>query len=89
MYNTHVLHTFYILHTSPQSPEINPIEHLWTEKIGKRLKNSKMYLTSKNVLKQKILEVWNSIQSTTTKLVPSIQHRLKLIIEAKRDPIKY
>lgn len=48
-----------------------------------------MYITSKNVLKQKILEVWNSIQSTTTKLVPSIQHRLKPIIEAKRDPIEY
>ena len=38
----------------PQSPDINPIEDIWAE-IGKRL--NKFQITSKQVLKDKIIEI--------------------------------
>lgn len=50
--------TTHVLRTLPQNPDINPIEHLWGE-IDKKLKNYD--ITSKDVLRQKIVEIWNSI----------------------------
>ena len=42
--------------TPPQSPDINPIENLWVE-TGKRW--NKFHIISKEVLKDKIIEIWN------------------------------
>ena len=71
------------LHTPPQSPDTNPIEHLWSE-IGRRLRNCNV--TSK----EKIMEVWSSIEpEVTKKLVYSMPQRLKCVIEAKGGPTKY
>ncbi|GFX72902.1 uncharacterized protein TNCV_1697991 [Trichonephila clavipes] len=53
------------LETPPQSPDLNPIENLWmhlnTEVRGKNV-------TSKENLKEKLQEVWNSIDTEITKL---------------------
>ncbi|CAK9811674.1 Transposable element Tc1 transposase [Anthophora quadrimaculata] len=77
----------HMLHTPPQSPDINPIEHLWTE-IGKRLQNHN--ITSKDQLKEKILQIWNSIEPTVTEnLVNSMGRRLSEIIKAKGGTTKY
>lgn len=72
------------LNTPPQSPDMNPIEHLWDE-IGRRLKN---YQTrNKDQLKNAILEVWNIIDSAiTTKLVESMGKRMHEVIKAKGGP---
>ncbi|KAL2749252.1 LOW QUALITY PROTEIN: dynein axonemal heavy chain 7-like [Vespula maculifrons] len=66
--------------------DINSIENLWAE-IGKKFKNYK--ITSKDVLKQKIVEVCNSIESTIEKLhVTSSQSHNKLIVfEYFYDPV--
>jgi len=75
------------LATLPQSPDINPIEHLWAI-IEKALQ--KFNITSKASLKEKILEVWNSISlSVTEKLINSMHNRLQHVIRAKSGPTKY
>lgn len=77
----------HVLETSPQSPDINPIEHLWVE-IGRQL--SKYNINSKEVLKTKIFEVWNNIKEDITEnLIDSMQRRWQAIINAHSDPTKY
>lgn len=84
MDNTHTPH---MLVTPPQSPDINPIEHLWAI-IEKELQ--KFNITSKTSLKDKILEVWSSISpSITENLVKSMHNRLQDVIRAKGGPTKY
>lgn len=76
-----------MLVTPPQSPDINPIEHLWAI-IEKELQ--KFNITSKTSLKDKILEVWSSISpSITENLVKSMHNRLQDVIRAKGGPTKY
>ncbi|CAK9818687.1 Transposable element Tc1 transposase [Anthophora plagiata] len=62
-----------VAHTLPtlaQSPDLNPIEHLWAE-LEIRLR--KHHITNKNQLKQLLLEEWNNIQPEfTSKLVHSM-----------------
>ncbi|CAK9820145.1 Transposable element Tc1 transposase [Anthophora quadrimaculata] len=75
------------LSTPPQSPDVNRIENLWAE-IEKRLR--KHEISNKQILKEKILEVWNRIeQSTTEKLIKSMQNRLIEIIKHNGGPTKY
>lgn len=75
------------LNSPPQSPDLNPIEHLWYE-LKVRVKKS--HPTNKNDLKLKIMEAWNSIPSTVTKkLVESMPRRLKDVIDAKGGHTKY
>ncbi|CAK9811766.1 Transposable element Tcb1 transposase [Anthophora quadrimaculata] len=82
-----IYNTPHMLITPPQSPDVNPIENLWAE-IGKRL--NKFQITSKQILKNKIIETWNSIECSFTKsLVYSMERRLRDIIAAKGGPTKY
>ncbi|KAL4091775.1 hypothetical protein QTP88_026414 [Uroleucon formosanum] len=75
------------LNTPPQSPGMNPIEHLWDE-IGRRLKNYQ--IRNKDQLKNAILEVWNRIDSAvTTKLAESMGKRMHEVIAAKGGPIDH
>jgi transposase len=72
------------LNTPPQSPDMNPIEHLWDE-IGRRLK--KYQTRNKDQLKNAITEVWNSIDSAVTiRLVESMDKRMHEVIRAKGGP---
>lgn len=77
----------HVLNTPPQSPDVNPIEHLWAE-----LKRNLGKTPIRNVehLKERITEEWNSIPSTvTSKLVHSMPKRLQAILKAKGYPTKY
>lgn len=75
------------LHTPPQSPDINPIEHLWDE-IKRRLQ--KHNIKNKTELKNAILLEWNSITSDVTeKLINSMQKRMFAIHKAKGGPTTY
>ena len=82
-----VYNTSHMLITPPQSPDINPIENLWVE-IGKRLNT--FQIISKQVLEDKIIEIWNSVECSFTKaLVYSMERRLRHTIAAKAGPTKY
>ncbi|GFV49089.1 transposable element Tcb2 transposase [Trichonephila clavipes] len=73
--------------TSPQSPDLIPIEHLW-DYLDRQIR--KQEIKTKNDLKNDLLEEWQKIPSSVTqnlvKLVPS---RLKAVIKAKGYPTNY
>lgn len=75
------------LNTPPQSPDINPIEHLWKvleENIRRR------HISNKKDLKEALQEEWDKIPSSlTANLVNSMPRRLQAVITAKGNPTKY
>lgn len=80
-------HVPHQLHTPPQSPDLNPIEHLW-ELLERRIRQYD--ITSKPILKQKLLEEWENITAAdTSKLVHSMHRRLQEVISHKGGPTRY
>jgi transposase len=70
-----------------QSPDLNPIEHLWDE-LGRRLRKHK--ITNKADLKEKILDEWSKIPpEVTKKLVDSMTRRLAMVVKQKGRQTKY
>ena len=75
------------LKTPPQSPDLNPIEHLW-EHLDRQMR--KRDINNKNDLIKALLEEWQKIPPTITqKLVYSMPSRLKEVLKAKGYPTKY
>jgi len=72
-----------LLDWPPQSPDLNPIEHLWDE-VDRRLRNLPGQIHSKKDLWEKIQQVWNDIEiDTCSKLIESMPNRLADVIKAK------
>lgn len=75
------------LKTPPQSPDMNPIEHLWKvldDAIRKR------QISNKEDLKIALKEEWDKIPSSVTEnLVKSMPRRLYAVIKSKGNPTKY
>ena len=79
--------TPHMLITPPQSPDMNPIEHLW-DHLEKRLRCH--HISNKNQLKDLLLSEWLQISSEyTKKLVYSMPNRLNEVIRLKGYPTKY
>ena len=77
--------TIAMLITPPQSPDMNPIEHLW-DQLEKRCH----HISNKNQLKDLLLSEWLQISSEyTKKLVYSMPNRLNEVIRLKGYPSKY
>ena len=71
----------------PQSPDLNPIEHLW-EHLDRKVRSYE--IKNKNDLKEKLREEWNKILPTvTTKLVSSMRTRLQAVLKSRGNPTKY
>ncbi|GFU91521.1 transposable element Tc1 transposase [Trichonephila clavipes] len=76
-----------LLHTPPQSSDINVIENLWAIL---ETAVQKHQIRSKAHLKQVLQEEWDKISSDTTKkLVESVPRHLEDIIKAKGHATKY
>jgi transposase len=72
------------LKTPPQSPDINPIEHL-RDHVERKIRNH--HISSKEDLKIALLEEWNNIQTRVTfNLVNSIPRTLEAVIKSKGNP---
>ena len=70
-----------------QSPDLNPIEHLWAH-MKRKLKN----LKPKNIreLKEMLIMIWNEITpDITAKLVDSMPRRVEAVLHAKGSNTKY
>lgn len=75
------------LQTPPQSPDLNPIEHLW-EELDRRIRKHK--ISSRNQLGNILMEEWGKIgHQVTNNLVASMPRRLQAVIHAKGGPTKY
>ena len=75
------------LHSPPQSPDLNPIEHLWKE-VDRRVREQSV--TSKETLKKAIELAWSQITPETTKnLVMSMPNRIQAVVTSKGGPTKY
>lgn len=75
------------LKTPPQSPDLNPIEHL-CDHIGRQIR--KREVKGRTELKNIIMEEWSKIPSSVTQhLVDSMRSRLQEVIKSKGYPTKY
>ena len=75
------------LRPPPQSPDLNPIEHLW-ELLERRIR--KHQIKTKSDLKERLEEEWSKITiHDTSNLVKSMHRRLQDVIAAKGYPTKY
>ena len=69
------------LHSPPQSPDMNPIENLWSY-LDVQIR--KHQIKSKSQLKAALLEEWEKISpQTIEKLVKSMTNRMQSVIGAK------
>ena len=76
-----------LLQTPAQSPDLNPIEHLWA--ILKR-RVHKAGVKSKQELKTVVQAEWNKISSETClKLANSMKNKCQAVIKAKGYALKY
>lgn len=75
------------LRTPPQSPDLNPIEHLW-DLLERKIRQHA--ITSKTMLKEVLQAEWEKIsREETMKLVHSMQKRLAEVLKRKGYPTSY
>ncbi len=71
----------------PYSPDLNPIEHLWSE-IERKIRT--YYIKNKEDLKKAISDAWLHIEpEKLRKLVQSMPRRLEQVIKNKGGPTSY
>lgn len=79
--------TPHYMQTPPQSPDLNPIEHLW-DVLERNIRQR--HISNKNDLQAALLDEWKNITRTTTEtLVKSMPRRLAEVIKRKGGPTKY
>ncbi len=78
-----------LLRVPPNSPDINPIENLWSIITKRIYSNGKCY-NNLSDLKDSILKEWNELNTEIiTNLVNSIKKRMKMVIDTEGDVISY
>lgn len=76
-----------VLDWPPQSPDLNPIEHLW-DHIEREIR--KTPIPNKTELQKRIIEAWNATSPEVTgHLVDSMNRRCTAVLEAKGGPTRY
>lgn len=76
-----------VIKTPAQSPDLNPIEHLW-DHLERKLRQR--HFTNKNQMEKVLMEEWYNIDmSITQKLVQSMPGRLKEVIRRKGRATRY
>jgi transposase len=69
-----------------QSPDLNPIEHLWDE-LERRIRGRGSNIKNIKDLKNLLIDEWNGIQLPVVRnLVESMLHRISAVIETKGLP---
>ena len=76
-----------VLNWCPRSPDLNPIEHIWSWIDSKMVK---LKIGSQDQLKQILQELWMSIQrELCMKLIESMPKRVKACYKAKGGYFKH
>lgn len=72
-----------VLDWPAQSPDLNPIEHMW-DLVDRRLRKLPELPTSRKDLWEKIQDVWNEIEAMEcTKLVDTMPQRIQAVLKAR------
>jgi len=72
-----------VLPWPPQSPDLNPIEHLWND-VDRRLRALNVTIRGKDALWEHVSQIWNETTlETCTKLIESMPARIQDVINAK------
>jgi transposase len=78
-----------VLEWPAQSPDLNPIEHLWSE-VSKRIRKLEKKPSCVKDLWNSVQEVWESIEyDVIDKLYESMPNRIKAVLQAKGGYTKY
>ena len=72
-----------VLSWPPQSPDLNPIEHLWND-IDRHLRVSEIEIRGKDMLWKQVSKVWNETAlEACSKLIETMPERINDVIKAK------
>ena len=72
-----------------QSPDSNPIEHLWSE-LERRIRSKPQAITNIAELETALQEEWGKIsQSQVMALIESMPRRIEAVISSNGWPTKY
>ena len=78
-----------VLDWPAQSPDLNPMEHLW-EEVKRRMRSLSKKPRSKDELWDRLQDVWNGIEpSVCAKLVDSMPARIQAVLDAKGGYTRY
>ena len=81
--------TLYLMEWPAQSPDLNPIENLWSifdQRVGERT------MLTDNELWEILEKTWDEISKDAKllrSLIDSMPHRIKAVIESEGGPTKY
>jgi len=80
---------FTVLKWPPQSPDLNPIEHLW-DVVQRELRVLDVHPTNLHQLQDAILSTWANISKECFQhLVQSMPHKIKAVLKAKGGQTQY
>jgi len=72
-----------VLPWPPQSPDLNPIEHLWND-VDRRLRALDIEIRGKDSLWEHVTQIWNETAlEACTKLIETMPERIQDVINAK------
>ncbi|CAB4429059.1 unnamed protein product [Rhizophagus irregularis] len=72
-----------LLSWPPQSPDLNPIEHLWND-VDRRLRQLDVEIRGKDALWEHVSKIWNeTLLETCTKLINTMPERINDVLKAK------
>ncbi len=80
---------FTLLKWPPQSPDLNPIEHLW-DVVEQRFRIMDVQPTNLQQLREAIMSIWTEISEECVQhLVESMPRRIKAVLKAKGGTTRY
>uniref|UniRef100_A0A673HQB6 Transposase Tc1-like domain-containing protein n=1 Tax=Sinocyclocheilus rhinocerous TaxID=307959 RepID=A0A673HQB6_9TELE len=80
---------FTLLRWPPQSPDLNPIEHLW-DMVEREILIMDVQPTNLQQLRDAIMSIWTKISEECFQhLVESMPRRIKAVLKAKGGPTRY
>ncbi len=80
---------FNLLKWPAQSPDLNPIEHLW-DVVEREIRIMDVQPTNLQQLHDAIMSIWTKISEECFQhLVESMPQRIKAVLKAKRGPTRY
>ncbi len=80
---------FTLLKWPPQSPDLNPIEHLW-DVVEREICIMDVQPTNLQQLCDAIMSIWTKISEECFQhLVESMSRRIKAVLKAKAGPTRY